>query len=252
MALGGTLGLLAVVVLGAIFFRTFGHSFEIAANSGNMPKQIAIANTPFFFLISASLHSWVFAVIVFVGYIVFWPLIMYISMLQQTRMLFAYSFDGILPKQVTNVTRAGSPYVAVIIAVIGSLAVLYWGIHSSNFFQILAYATLIQLVSMAIVGLTASIVPWRRAALYRASAAQFKILGIPAVVVAGVAAMTAAVLIWIIYLHYSVLGLSNKSKFFTFAAVTLGLGAAYYIGAKLIRRSQGVDIDLAYAEVPPE
>ncbi len=252
MALGGTCGLVCVVIFGAIFFRTFGHSFEIAANSGHFPSQIAIANTPFFFLISASLHSWVFAVIVFVGYIVFWPLIMYISMLQQTRMLFAYAFDGILPKRVTKVSDAGSPYVAVIIAVIGSMIVLYWGIHSSSFFQILAYATLIQLVSMALVAFTASIVPWRRAKLYRASAAQFKILGIPAVVVAGVAGMVSAVLIWIIYLHYPALGIADKSKFFVFTLVTIGLGAAYYVGAKLIRRAQGVDVDLAYAEVPPE
>ena len=252
MALGGLTGLVMVALFGFIFFHTFGHSFEVAANSGHMPSQIAIANTPFFFLIAASLHSWVFAVIVFVGYIVFWPLIMYISMLQQTRMLFAYAFDGILPKQVTNVSRAGSPYVAVVISVIGSMIVLYWGIHSSSFFQVLAYATLIQLVSMAIVGLTAAIVPWRRAALYRASAAQFKILGIPAVVVAGVAAMISAVLIWIIYLHYSVLGISDKSKFFTFVIVTILLGAVYYIIAKLVRRAQGVNIDLAYAEVPPE
>ena len=84
-------------VFGFIFFRTFGHSFKIAANSGHIPSAIAIANTPYFFLISASTGSTIFAVIVFLGYIVFWPLIMYISMLQQTRMLFAYAFDGILP-----------------------------------------------------------------------------------------------------------------------------------------------------------
>ena len=138
------------------------------------------------------------------------------------------------------------------IAVIGSMIVLYWGIHSSSFFQILAYATLIQLVAMALVGFTAAVVPWRRAKLYRASTAQFKILGIPAVVVAGVAALVAAVLIWIIYLHYPALGIADKGKFSVFTLVTLGLGAAYYVGAKLIRRAQGVDIDLAYAEVPPE
>jgi basic amino acid/polyamine antiporter, APA family len=252
MAIGGTTGLVAVIVFGTIFFHTFGHSFMIAANSGNMPSSIAIANTPFFFLISASLGSTIFAIIVFVGYIVFWPLIMYISMLQQTRMLFAYAFDGILPKRVTKVSGVGSPYVAVIIAVVGSIIVLYWGIHASSFFQILAYATLIQLVAMCLVGITAVVVPWRRGALYRASTAQFKILGIPAVAVAGAAAVISAVLIWTIYLHYSALGLSDKGKFFAFVGVTLGLGAVYYVAAKLIRRSQGVDIDLAYAEVPPE
>jgi basic amino acid/polyamine antiporter, APA family len=252
MAIGGTSCLVLVTVCGFIFFRTFGHSFMIAANSGHFPSQIAIANTPFFFLISASTGSTIFAVIVFLGYIVFWPLIMYISMLQQTRMLFAYAFDGILPKQVTNVTKAGSPYVAVIISVLASMVVLYWGIHSSSFFQVIAYATLIQLVGMVLVGITAVVVPWRRGALYRASTAQFKILGIPAVVVAGAAAVISGVLLWIIYLHYSQLGLSDKSKFFTFVFATLGLAIVYYIAAKLIRRAQGVNIDLAYAEVPPE
>jgi amino acid transporter len=244
----GSSCLVLVALFGFIFFHTFGHSFEVAANSGHIPSQIAIANTPYFFLISASTGSTIFAVIVFLGYIVFWPLIMYISMLQQTRMLFAYAFDGILP----NVTKAGSPYVAVIIAVIGSLIVLYWGIHASSFFQVLAYATLIQLVGMILVGITAVVVPWRRGPLYRASTAQFKILGVPAVVVAGVAAIISGVLIWIIYLHYSALGISDKGKFFTFVLVTLGLAIVYYIAAKLIRRSQGVNIDLAYAEVPPE
>jgi basic amino acid/polyamine antiporter, APA family len=252
MAIGGAGGLIVVALLGLIFFRTFGHSFEIAANSGNMPKQIAIANTPYFFLISASLGSTVFAVIVFLGYIVFWPLIMYISMLQQTRTLFAYAFDGILPKGVTKVTRGGSPFVAVAVSVVGSLIVLYWGIHSSSFFQVLAYATLIQLIGMVLVGVTAAVVPWRRPALYRASAAQLRILGIPAVVIAGVAAVISGVLIWIIYFHYSGLGLSDKGKFFTFVGVTLALAVVYYVAAKLIRRSQGVDIDRAYAEIPPE
>jgi APA family basic amino acid/polyamine antiporter len=252
MAIGGAGALLVVMIFGAIFFRTFGHSFEIAANSGNMPSQIAIANTPFFFLISASLGSTIFAIIVFAGYIVFWPLIMYISLLQQTRTLFAYSFDGILPKAVTKVSGAGSPYVAVVVSVIGSIIVLYWGIHSSSFFQVLAYATLIQLVGMMLVGLTALVVPWRRPQLYRASAAQFKILGLPAVAVAGGAAFISGVIIWIIYLHYSALGISDKGKFITFVLVTLALSVVYYIGAKLVRRSQGVDVDLAYAEIPPE
>ncbi len=252
MAIGGTAGLVMVAIFGAIFFRTFGHGFELAANSGHMPSQIAIANTPFFFLISADLHSTVFAVIVFLGYIVFWPLIMYISMLQQTRMLFAYSFDGILPKSVTKISPAGSPYVAVVLAVIGSIVVLYWGIHSSSFFQVLAYATLIQLVGMMLVGITAVIVPWRKPALYRASAAQFKILGIPAVSVAGATAMISGILIWIIYFRYPALGISNHGKFILFAVVTAAAAVVFYLAAKFIRRAQGVNIDLAYAEVPPE
>jgi hypothetical protein len=39
---------------------------------------------------------------------------------------------------------------------------------------------------------------------------------------------------------------------FTIFGVTIALAVIYYIGIKLYRRSQGVDIDLAYSEIPPE
>ena len=53
---------------------------------------------------------------IFLLYIVFWPLITYISSLQQTRAIFAMSFDGVLPKGVTRVNRHGCPWVALLIA----------------------------------------------------------------------------------------------------------------------------------------
>ena len=49
---------------------------------------------------------------IFLLYIVFWPLITYISSLQQTRAIFAMSFDGVLPKGVTRVNRHGCPWLA--------------------------------------------------------------------------------------------------------------------------------------------
>ena len=39
---------------------------------------------------------------------------------------------------------------------------------------------------------------------------------------------------------------------FTIFGVTIALAIVYYFAAKAYRRSQGVDIDLAYAEIPPE
>jgi hypothetical protein len=39
---------------------------------------------------------------------------------------------------------------------------------------------------------------------------------------------------------------------FTIFGVTIALAIIYYFVAKAVRKSQGVDIDLAYAEIPPE
>ena len=39
---------------------------------------------------------------------------------------------------------------------------------------------------------------------------------------------------------------------FTIFGVTIALAIIYYFVVKAVRKSQGVDIDLAYAEIPPE
>jgi len=61
------------------------------------------------------------------------------------------------------------------------------------------------------------------------------------------------VFIWVLYFHYpTAFGLSDKTKMFTIFGVTIALAIVYYFAAKAFRRSKGVNIDLAYAEIPPE
>lgn len=167
-------------------------------------------------------------------------------------MLFAFSFDGILPKSVANVTSRHTPLVAVSISSALSIAALVWAVQASDFFQVLVYATLIQLVAMTLVGITAMIFPWRRPELYRASVSNRTILGIPAVSIAGAAATVSGVLLYIIFIHYTSLGFSNTGKFVTFAVGTVGVALLLYVGAVLYRRSQGTDLNLVYAEIQPE
>jgi APA family basic amino acid/polyamine antiporter len=252
MAIAGVSGVLIVAVFAAIFFHTFGTPFMIAANGGGMPASLALTAT-YFSLISASVGNTFLAVVLFGCYVLFWPLICYISFIQPTRMLFAYAFDGILPYGVTRTTKSGSPYVAVIITFVMSAVTLVWAVYGSNFFQVLVYATLVQLIAMGLVGLSAVLVPYTKPDLYRASATKLKVLGIPVVSIAGAGAIATCVAIWILYFHYPVqFGLANKTKMFSIFGGTIALAIVYYLVAKAVRRNQGVDLALAYAEVPPE
>jgi basic amino acid/polyamine antiporter, APA family len=252
MAIAGVGGILIVAVFAVIFFHTFGTPFMIAANGGGMPPTLALTAT-YFSLISASVGNTFLAVVLFGCYVLFWPLICYISFIQPTRMLFAYAFDGILPYGVTRTTKSGSPYVAVIITFVMSAVTLVWAVYGSNFFQVLVYATLVQLIAMGLVGLSAVVVPYTKPDLYRASATKLKVLGIPVVSIAGAGAIATCVAIWILYFHYPVqFGLVNKEKMFLIFGGTIALAIVYYLVARAVRRTQGVDLALAYAEVPPE
>ena len=123
-----------------------------------------------------------------ISYCLYWPLITYMVFLQPTRMLFAYAFDGLLPASVAKTSARGHvPYVAVLVSAIGSIAdaLVVRLQRRLNFFRILVYAILVQLISMALVGLAAVVFPWRRPEMYIASVTTRTFLGVPLVVIAG-------------------------------------------------------------------
>ncbi len=168
MAFAGVLGLALVALFTAIFFRGYGGDFLRAAQANGLPAEIAAPGTPFFYLSSIGVGATVYAVAVFVLFIVFWPLITYISSLQQTRAIFAMSFDGVLPKGVTRVNSRGCPWLALLISLLASAAVFIYAVQDqTGFFQILVYAALVQLIAMALVAVSAILAPRLRPALYQ-------------------------------------------------------------------------------------
>ena len=157
MALGGIIPLIVVATCTAIFFKTFGSEFLRAANGGGLPAEIQVPGTTFFYLSGISVGSAAYTFVIFLLYIVFWPLITYISSLQQTRAIFAMSFDGVLPKGVTSVNRYGCPWLALLIAMLMSSVVFIYAVYDqTGFFIVLAYALLVQLIAMGLVGLRVS------------------------------------------------------------------------------------------------
>jgi len=254
MALGGVIPLILVAICTAIFFKTFGGEFLRAANAGFLPPEVATPGTTFFYLSGISVGSAAYTLIIFGLYIVFWPLITYISSLQQTRAIFAMSFDGVLPKGVTRVNRNGCPDLALLIALLASAGVFIYAVFDqTGFFIVLAYALLVQLIAMALVGLAGVLAPILRPELFRASASQKRIAGVPLVQIAGAGAILTAVFVWWAYLHYDALGANaNLGKLFAWTIGPAVLGVLLYFVAAMVRRRQGVDVTLAYQEIPPE
>lgn len=251
MARGGVGGLVVVAIFGTIILSSVGGEFMRAANLGGLKEGLPVGSS-FLFLAAASVGNTIFAAVLAIGYLLFWPLITWLSLLQPTRMLFAYSFDGILPRAFAQTTRGGAPWVAVIVSGLASIAILKWATGSSLFFTVLAYATLIQLIAMGLVGVAAILVPYVRPELFRASSAQGRIGGVPIVTIAGVGAVASAIFLWIMFLSEKRLGIADTGDFFKWAIGTVVAGLLFYAIALAVRRSQGVDINRAFAEIPPE
>ncbi len=255
MALGGVIPLALVALFMLFFFKGYGSDFMRAANGGGLNSSISVPGTPFFYLSGIEVGSIAYSLFVFILYIVFWPMITYISSLQQTRAIFAMSFDGVLPKGVTRVNRYGCPWLALVIALLMSAIVFVWAVFNSNAFftKVLVYATLVQLIAMALVGLAAVVVPLVRPALYRASTSQKSFYGVPLVQIAGVGAILTAVFVWVCYLHYDQLGTNaDLGQLFAWTLGTAAAGALFFVIVAAVKKARGTDITLVYKEIPPE
>ena len=170
-----------------------------------------------------------------------------------TRNMFAWSFDRLAPEKLTQVSdRFHTPVVATI--TVGCIVEL---LNYLNIYQGLGAYLLNVIAVMAlafiIVSLSAAATPWRRPQLHSQAPgwARAKLLGAPVVTV--VAVISAISWIFVIYVAFhtgfgGTLGVKPMVEAFTAPLI----GIIYYIGVRLYRRSQGMQLGQTFAEIPPE
>jgi amino acid transporter len=254
MALAAVVAIVLVSGFGVLFIHTFGKPFLIAANSSSgLPHGIAF-NPTYISLMSAVFASTPVTVIVVAFFLLYFLAPVYAIDMTVTRTIFAYAFDGLLPRRLAAVEeQTRTPWWAIGIAWVLTELTFLISLQLGNFFQILVYATLIFSVSMVCVGICAAIVPWRKPELYRAGATQKKVLGLPVVTVAGVCSVVSLALVWTIYFVWSEqFGLTHPSRFVLWLAGTVVAALIFFNLARLIQRRRGTEIELAYSEIPPE
>jgi basic amino acid/polyamine antiporter, APA family len=252
MAGGGVFGIAMILAVCILLFHSYGKPFLTAAFGGGFPSQLG-AVPAYFTLTSFQIGSTPIAVLLCISFLCVFPLVA-TQLTLLTRVFFAWSFDGILPARVSQVSRRRhAPTTAIALCFVLYVASVAWGVWAaSSLIQIVVYATVIQLIAMILVGVAAIVLPWRRPELYRASGVTQRIGALPFISVAGAAAAAAgAFMIWV-YFHYAYFGLANTGKFFVWTGGTIGAGLLYYVVMRWVKARQGVDLALVYSEIPPE
>jgi amino acid transporter len=159
-----------------------------------------------------------------------------------SRYLLAQSFDRFLPAKISYVSpRFGSPMVAQVISLVVTvtlvgLAAFYYGTVSALFGAIIA-----SMIYFIFIGLTATV-----HALKKETGSARVILGVAGllnIVVFGYVAseFVANPAVW------SLTTLTSGFVIFSFL-----FGAAIYLGSRTYYKRKGIDISLAYKELPPE
>jgi amino acid transporter len=171
-----------------------------------------------------------------------------------TRYLFAMSFDRVLPSSIASVDkRFNSPWVAIILLTIVTevwIILMTYVAGTGDWITSVVFVTVAAQLCTCIAGI---VFPYREStkAIYEASpAAKWKVGSIPLVTVFGV--LGAIWLSYFLFLYVTIpeLGLASPVSMGFMAALFVGGIVLYYI-VRAYRKSQGIDIDLAYKEIPP-
>jgi amino acid transporter len=247
---------LFIIVGVLLLFRVTGYDFMVAVNSAT--DAYAIPTGPWYHFMASLVYNVPIITVLIVGSFLFWSLpAMVGNTFMPIRSVFAWSFDRLLPEKLSEVNeRTHSPVPAILLVMGLVTAMLAWSVASTDFATWLALGVLAGVVCVVIVAVAAIMFPTRRPDLYAASPANLRVFGIPVLYV--VAPLSIAVMLFLTWLtlQYPALALYGDPNNAWWVPAFIGgivvIGLIIYFGAKYIRRSQGIDIDLVYRELPPE
>ncbi len=248
------IGLVAGVLL---LYKVTSYQFIVGANT--VPNLAYVLPTgPFYhFFAGLAVNSNILTTIIVASFL-FWSLpAMVGNTFMPIRSVFAWSFDRVLPERFSNVNeRFHSPVAAILLVMTLVTLMLAWSVTATTFQTLLALGVLAGVVCVVIVGVAAFAFPIRRPDLYGSSPANVKFLGIPVLqIVAPLSIAVVAFLTWEAW-HYPALALSgntgNRWQIPAFMGGVVVVGLLIYYIARAVRRSQGIDLELVYRELPPD
>jgi APA family basic amino acid/polyamine antiporter len=194
------------------------------------------------------------ATLINLGLLVWGPIIIGSNMLALTRIVLGVAFDRVIPTQLADVSdRYHTPvksivFVGVIIW-LGLIASLYYGVVFAN-----VNYTLEACIIFAIVGLAGAVFPFLRKSLYdRTPIARYTLGGVPLVTISG-----SITFLFFVYLAYSaglnpaVGGPTNPYALLIGVVFLIGCALVYYVSRAYHKTRTGIDISLAFREIPPE
>jgi basic amino acid/polyamine antiporter, APA family len=158
-----------------------------------------------------------------------------------------------MPDKISAVDdRTHSPIIAnaiVLVVTLIYLALIVWG--SSKFLEIFFTAGLAEILTFFVVALAAMAFPFTRRALYDGSPIRRSIGGVPVLAIVGLLALAVYALFFYPLATNDTLG-ANTTTGWVATAIIAGIGILLYPISYLLNRARGVDLGLAFKQLPPE
>lgn len=175
------------------------------------------------------------------------------TMILLSRNLFAWSFDRLMPSQIADVSeRTHSPVNAmIVISIISLISVAIVGTNQNLTFIVGLFGLTVTYLFVSVAGI---VFPFRQRDTFEASPYNARVGGFPVVSIIGILSLVGMVLISYVLLSdvNSGTAIGTNPERVALALVLPIIGFVAYFVIKAVQRTRGVNIDLAYKEIPPE
>jgi amino acid transporter len=250
---GAMLALLVIAFMQAVGVQWIGSVGFLASNNASLLNLPGNLSPSFNFIVSLLTGNVIVPLIIGIGFI-FWALMgTPLSELQATRYMLAWAFDRMIPAPMGDVSeRFHSPVKAIIFCTItGTLALIALvAIPQAS----LLGALLAQIAAFILVSIAGILFPFRLRHVWEAAGGH-RILGIPSVTLTGIGGVLVLGALMALFIFNSTINstfgvTARLSLSFMIGVVVVGI--LWYVGAYFINRGRGINVGLAYREIPPE
>jgi amino acid transporter len=250
-----------LAILAFVLQQAVGPEFLYVAGSGYWSgvSEATLAGSYLWpnILATAIAFSPVVTLLIAAGFILNGHQIVHNCYIGMTRVMVAMSFDRLLPEWISRVSeRFRTPVNAHVVYFVASIPVIW--LYNTFSYGDTTWTSLTLGVTFACgyvfvaTALAGAILPFRAKAAYDASpGSKYTIGGVPLVTVIGLLGAAAGVVFLYLFLTNDQLGLTSQLAYTVVGGVLL-FSAAWYLIAKQVRRSRGIDVSYAFKEIPPE
>ncbi|HQT40204.1 MAG TPA: APC family permease [Acidocella sp.] len=242
-----------LLVISYVTLHAFGFSFlgNLAAVT---PGNVNLGFTPTFSELAAALtqHVWL-VLIIGVSFALWTYAWLPIYILTATRNILAWALDGLAPAKIAEVNEnTHSPLIAIAVSSVLGIGFLWLYAYDAAFSTISGFFGQV-CGTFFLTSIGAIVFPYTQKDMFEASPVAWRVAGVPVLSIMGVLSALGMGLIAWAFLNDPQSGISFAQPFMLYVNAGVFLsGFIYFYAAKFIQARQGVDIDLAFAEIPPE
>jgi amino acid transporter len=250
---GAVLAILVIVFTSAVGTNWIGSVGYLGNNNASVLNLPGGVPPSFNFIVSLLTGNLLVPILIGIGFVLWALLGTPLSELQATRYMLAWAVDRMIPSALGDVNdKHHTPVKAIIFCTItGTIAlVALVAVPQAS----LLGALLAQIFAFILVSIAGIAFPYRLRQVWEKGGAH-RILGIPSVVLAGVGGVVVLVGLMLMFIFNTTVNSTfavTRTLSLAFMIGVVVVGIIWYVGAFVLNRNQGVDVGLAYREIPPE